>query len=173
MARSGPSPYIDVMPDIDRRTMIAAGGAALLLAGCGAEAPAQARSTFPFRLSDAQWRARLSPEAYRVLRKHGTERPGSSPLDKENRRGTFHCAGCDHPLFASSTKFDSKTGWPSFWRPLPKAVGTSTDRSLMTVRTEVHCANCGGHLGHVFDDGPRPTGLRYCMNGVAMRFRAA
>lgn len=155
------------------RRMFLGGGAALAIAGCGSEAPAAAQGNFPFRLSDAQWRSRLSAAAYNVLRRHGTERAGSSPLDREHRRGTFHCAGCNHRLFASETKFDSGTGWPSFYRPLPRAIGTSTDRSLGGSRTEVHCANCGGHLGHVFNDGPRPTGLRYCMNGVAMTFRAA
>jgi peptide-methionine (R)-S-oxide reductase len=127
---------------------------------------------FPFTLSDAEWRARLSPEAYRVLRGHGTERAGTSPLDHEKRQGIFACAGCGQPLFDSSTKFDSRTGWPSFYKPLDNAIGTTTDRSLFfQVRTEVHCANCGGHLGHVFPDGPPPTGQRYCMNGVAMAFQ--
>ncbi|HEY0116011.1 MAG TPA: peptide-methionine (R)-S-oxide reductase MsrB [Allosphingosinicella sp.] len=157
---------------MSRRSFVVA-GAAFAIAGCGGAGPAQAQANFPFRLSDGQWRQRLSRPAYDVLRGHGTERPGSSPLDREHRRGTFHCAGCNHPLFASSTKFDSGTGWPSFWRPLPRAVGTSEDRSLLSSRTEVHCANCGGHLGHVFNDGPRPTGLRYCMNGIAMTFRPA
>ena len=119
------------------------------------------------------WRASLSAEQYRVLRGHATERAFSSPLDREKRRGTFVCAACDHPLFASDTKFDSGTGWPSFWQPLENAVGTRADTSWLMVRTEVHCARCGSHLGHVFDDGPRPTGLRYCMNGVAMLFRPA
>ncbi|MCU0756797.1 MAG: peptide-methionine (R)-S-oxide reductase MsrB [Xanthomonadales bacterium] len=130
-------------------------------------------SNFPFRLSDAEWKQRLTPEQYRVLRDHGTERAGSSPLDREKRPGVFHCAGCDHPLFDMATKYDSGTGWPSFWDPLPGAIGTRTDRSFFMVRTEVHCANCGGHLGHVFTDGPKPTGLRYCMNGVAMVFKPA
>ena len=124
------------------------------------------------QLTDAQWRERLTAEQYRVLRKHGTDRAGSSPLDREKRAGVFHCAGCDSRLFAASAKFDSGTGWPSFTAPLPDAVGTSTDRSFFSVRTEVHCTQCGGHLGHVFPDGPAPTGLRYCMNGVAMAFRA-
>jgi peptide-methionine (R)-S-oxide reductase len=127
-------------------------------------------ATFPVRRSDAEWEAALSPAAYRVLRNRSTERPFSSSLDHETRRGTYVCAGCAHPLFASDTKFDSGTGWPSFWQPLDGAVGTSVDRSWFMVRTEVHCAECGGHLGHVFSDGPPPTGLRYCMNGVAMRF---
>jgi peptide-methionine (R)-S-oxide reductase len=107
------------------------------------------------------------------MRKHGTERAGTSPLDKEHGKGTFACAGCDLPLFASETKFNSGTGWPSFYDPLPNAVGTSVDRSLFAKRTEVHCRRCGGHLGHVFEDGPKPTGLRYCMNGVSMKFISA
>ena len=121
--------------------------------------------------SDAEWKAQLSPESYRVLREHGTERAGTSPLDKEHGKGTFVCAGCGLPLFSSDTKFDSRTGWPSFWRPLDNAIGTSTDRGFFMVRTEVHCRRCGGHLGHVFDDGPPPTGLRYCMNGVSLAFQ--
>jgi peptide-methionine (R)-S-oxide reductase len=112
----------------------------------------------------------LTPEQYHVLREHGTERPGSSPLNGEKRRGTFRCAGCGRPLFSSEAKFESGTGWPSFYEPLEGAVGTSTDKSFFMIRTEVHCANCGGHLGHVFPDGPPPTGLRYCMNGVALEF---
>jgi peptide-methionine (R)-S-oxide reductase len=125
---------------------------------------------FEIQKTDAQWRQQLTPQQYRVLRQHGTERAGTSPLDHEKRVGTFACAGCDLPLFASDTKFDSRTGWPSFFRPLPNAIGTTTDRSLFMTRTEVHCRRCGGHLGHVFEDGPAPTGLRYCMNGVAMNF---
>jgi len=128
---------------------------------------------FPLQKSDADWRAELTPEAYRVLRKHGTERAGTSPLDHEARAGTFSCAACGQPLFASDTKFDSGTGWPSFFKPLPGAVGTREDRSLFTRRTEVHCSRCGGHLGHVFPDGPEPTGERYCMNGVALKFEPA
>jgi peptide-methionine (R)-S-oxide reductase len=123
--------------------------------------------------TEAEWRKQLSPEAYKVLRDHGTERAGSSPLDREKRVGVFHCAGCDLPLFASQTKFDSGTGWPSFYQPLPNAIATTTDRSFFMTRTEVHCRRCGGHLGHVFDDGPKPTGLRYCMNGVSLRFEPA
>ena len=124
-------------------------------------------------LTDADWRQRLSPQAYDVLRKHGTERAGSSPLDHEKRKGVFACAGCDLPLFSSDTKFNSGTGWPSFYAPLPDAVATKTDRSFFMSRTEVHCVRCLGHLGHVFDDGPQPTGLRYCMNGVALTFEPA
>ena len=117
-----------------------------------------------------EWRRELTPEQFRVLRGHGTERPGSSPLNAEKRPGTFLCAGCGKELFDAGAKYESGTGWPSFWAPLDDAVGTQTDRSLFMTRTEVHCARCGGHLGHVFPDGPAPTGQRYCMNGVAMRF---
>jgi peptide-methionine (R)-S-oxide reductase len=120
--------------------------------------------------SDAEWRAKLAPQAYQVLRKHGTERAGTSPLNAEKRAGVFLCAGCGRKLFASDTKYESGSGWPSFFQPLEGAVGTSEDNTLFMSRTEVHCAGCGGHLGHVFPDGPRPTGLRYCMNGVAMKF---
>ncbi len=126
---------------------------------------------FEVEHSDDEWRARLSPEAHAVLRRHGTERAFTSPLNAEKRAGTFLCAGCGQVLFASTDKFESGTGWPSFVRALPGAVETGTDESHGMVRTEVHCARCGGHLGHVFDDGPRPTGERFCMNGVALRFR--
>lgn len=120
--------------------------------------------------SEDEWRKELSPEAFDVLRKQGTEPAGTSPLDKVYDPGTYNCAGCALPLYSSETKFHSGTGWPSFWKPLEKAVETSSDGSYFMVRTEVHCSRCGGHLGHVFDDGPPPTGLRYCMNGVAMKF---
>lgn len=133
----------------------------------------QSGKTFEITKSDAEWRRILTPQQYYVLRQHGTEYAGSSPLDGEKRAGVFHCAGCDLPLFSSDTKYDSGTGWPSFWQPLPNAIGTSIDRSFFSVRTEVHCRRCGGHLGHVFNDGPAPTGLRYCMNGVAMKFKPA
>ena len=136
----------------------------------GQPAEAASRETFPVMHSAEDWKRRLTPEQYRVLRDHGTERAGSSPLDLEKRAGTFVCAGCDQPLFASAQKFNSGTGWPSFWDPLPGAVGTSKDNTLFMTRTEVHCSRCGGHLGHVFEDGPKPTGLRYCMNGAAMKF---
>ena len=125
---------------------------------------------FPLHKSDADWRRELTPEAYKVLRERGTERAGTSALNAESRAGSFRCADCGQPLFESDTKFDSGTGWPSFFQPLPGAVGTREDRSLFTRRTEVHCSRCGGHLGHVFPDGPEPTGERYCMNGVALRF---
>ena len=125
---------------------------------------------FPFQLTDAEWRARLTPEQYRILRGHGTERAGSCALNYEKRAGTFSCAGCDQKLFKSGKKFESGTGWPSFDQPLEGAVGTTEDRSFGMHRVEVHCANCGGHLGHVFPDGPPPTGLRYCINGEAMNF---
>jgi peptide-methionine (R)-S-oxide reductase len=130
-----------------------------------------AEETFPVRKSEAEWRAELSPEAFRVLRQHGTERAGSSPLNAEKREGTFACAGCGTPVFEASTKFESGTGWPSFWSPIEGAVATRSDRSFFMARTEVHCATCGGHLGHVFPDGPAPTGERYCMNGAALEFR--
>jgi peptide-methionine (R)-S-oxide reductase len=128
---------------------------------------------FEVSYSDAEWRKRLSPQAYQVLRRAETERAFSSPLNDEHRKGTFLCGGCALPLYASSTKFDSGTGWPSFWRPLQNAVLTKPDNSYGMQRTEVLCHRCGGHLGHVFNDGPPPTGLRYCMNGLAMTFKAA
>lgn len=151
---------------LTRRFFLGAGGAAVATLVMGRPALA----AFPVSLSDAQWRARLTREQYEVLRHEATERPYSSPLNAEHRKGRFQCAGCGQALFSSSTKFDSGTGWPSFWRALEDAVGTTEDRSYGMVRSAVHCANCGGHLGHLFDDGPHPTGLRYCMNGVAMTF---
>ena len=141
-----------------------------LMASAGFSAPALG---FEVSKSDAEWKKLLSPAAYQVLRHEDTEPPFTSPLNKEHRDGVFACAGCSLDLYSSSTKFESGTGWPSFWRPLPSAIGTSTDRKLGMARTEVHCRRCGGHLGHVFDDGPPPTGLRYCMNGVAMTFKPA
>ena len=130
-----------------------------------------APTKFEFTLTDAEWRQRLSPAAYETLRHAATERPFSSPLNNEHRTGIFACAGCDLPLFSSKTKFDSGTGWPSFWKPLDGAIATSQESFLFMAQTEVHCRRCGGHLGHVFEDGPPPTGLRYCMNGVAMAFQ--
>jgi peptide-methionine (R)-S-oxide reductase len=129
------------------------------------------QTNYPVSHSEEEWHNLLRPEQFRVLRQHGTERAGSSPLNDEKRPGTFVCAGCGQPLFSSETKFESGTGWPSFYQPVSDGVGTSEDRSLFTTRTEVHCAKCGGHLGHVFADGPEPTGLRYCMNGAAMDFK--
>lgn len=157
---------------IDRRTILTGGaiGALAILAGCSSRADATNSGNFPVHYTEVQWRERLTFEEFRILRGHGTERPFTSPLDDESRRGTFTCAGCGNRLFSSATKFNSRTGWPSFYRSLPDAIGTSVDTSLGMTRTEVHCADCGGHLGHVFRDGPRPTGLRYCINGVAMDF---
>ncbi len=130
----------------------------------------QKTETFPVQKSDEEWRMELDAQQYQVLRKHATERAGTSPLNFEKRKGEFHCAGCGEPLFDSSTKYESGSGWPSFWEPKPGAVDTTTDKSFFMTRTEVHCAKCGGHLGHVFPDGPQPTGQRYCMNGAAMKF---
>ena len=164
-----------------RRAFLAAVGVApLALAGCSAQGDHDGlplvqpdANAFEITRTEAEWREVLTPAQFDVLRDHGTERPGSSPLNDEHRPGTYRCAGCDLPLFSSETKFESRTGWPSFTAPLPNAVGTSEDRTLFEVRTEVHCRRCGGHLGHVFDDGPAPTGKRYCMNGVAMTFAPA
>jgi len=156
-----------------RRTALAwlgAGAALPVLAACGSAAQAK---TFRVSMSDSDWRKKLTPAQFQVLREEATERAFTSPLNKEKRAGTYLCAGCGNELYSSSTKFESGTGWPSFFRPLPGAIGTGTDYKLGYPRTEVHCADCGGHLGHVFDDGPPPTGKRYCMNGVAMTFRAA
>jgi peptide-methionine (R)-S-oxide reductase len=163
-----------------RRQFFVALGSALTLGplvawltGPSRSGRAMAESNFPVQKPDAQWRRELTDDQYAVLRDHDTEPAFTSPLNDEKRSGTYVCAGCDNALFASSTKFESGTGWPSFWQPLPNAVGTEADTSFFMVRTEVHCAQCGGHLGHVFNDGPKPTGLRYCINGLALEFRPA
>ncbi len=157
---------------LNRRVFLA--GSALAAAAfslaSGARAAAPARK-FAVTHSDDEWRKLLTSEQYNVLREEGTEYPGTSILLNEHRKGVFGCAGCDQDLFSSSTKFESGTGWPSFWAPIENAVGTLRDTSLGMVRDAVFCSRCGGHLGHVFDDGPKPTGLRYCMNGIAMKFR--
>ena len=162
---------------VTRRQLLAVAASAIVGAPVVARVTAPRGGTqmrdFAFQLTEEQWRARLSPGQYKVLRGHATERAFSSPLDHERRSGQFQCAGCGQPLFESATKFDSGTGWPSFWQPLDGAVETSVDASWLMIRTEVHCAKCGGHLGHVFSDGPPPTGLRYCMNGVALQFHPA
>lgn len=161
---------------ISRRGMLQGGlmlGVSMIAVGPALLRDEASAKAFPYQLSDAEWRKRLTPQQYAVLRRQSTEYPFSSPLDHEKRKGSYRCAGCDLPLFSSATKYDSRTGWPSFWRPLARAVGTGTDHLTGYARTEVHCARCGGHLGHVFEDGPPPTGLRYCMNGVALRFVGA
>jgi len=160
-----------------RDTLLGLGGLSVVVAGIRglftsepAHAAPHAAHSFELTRTEAAWRKLLTPEQFRVLRQAGTERPGSSALNKEKRSGTFTCAGCALPLFASATKFESGTGWPSFWQPLDKAVVEETDTALGMRRTEVLCRRCGGHLGHVFNDGPKPTGLRYCMNGVSLNF---
>ncbi|MFK8250093.1 peptide-methionine (R)-S-oxide reductase MsrB [Ancylobacter terrae] len=155
---------------LSRRLALLA-GAGIAFLGLRGQGGAATGATFPVTYTDEEWRKRLTPQQYAVLRRDGTERPYSSPLNEEHRRGTFACAGCENDLFSSATKFDSGTGWPSFWAPLDKAVVETMDGSFGMVRTAVSCARCGGHLGHVFNDGPKPTGLRYCMNGVAMTFK--
>jgi len=153
-----------------RRTFLASACAAAALSGARTEARAEA---FEVVKTDAEWRRILTGAQFAVLRGHATERPGTSPLLGEHRKGTFHCAGCDLAAYPSETKFESGTGWPSFWDALPGAIGTSLDRSLFMERVEVHCRLCGGHFGHIFDDGPPPTGKRHCLNGLALAFRPA
>jgi peptide-methionine (R)-S-oxide reductase len=155
---------------MNRRTFFAT---TALTFGLGSWVSRSQAETFEITKTDAEWKKILSPEAFAILRHEATERPFTSPLLNEHRKGVFQCAGCDLPAYASETKFDSGTGWPSFYDVLPNAVGKKSDNTLFTTRTEVHCRRCGGHLGHVFDDGPKPTGLRYCMNGVALKFAAA
>ena len=168
-------------PTLDRRTLLASGACAALMACSNAKETAPMTEASPAAsgtdtdidwasLTEAQWRERLTPEAFRVLRKEGTERAGTSPLNQEKRAGTFVCAGCALPLFSSEAKYESGTGWPSFFDTLDSAVETKRDFKLIVPRTEYHCARCGGHQGHVFEDGPQPTGLRYCNNGVALGF---
>ncbi len=158
---------------MDRRTLLLGGAAALgglaFMRGWNPFATAK-EGTFEITKTAEEWQKILTPEQYAVLRQEGTERPGSSPLNQEKRAGTYNCAACDLPLFSSTRKYESGTGWPSFWQPISNAVGESTDYKLGLPRTEVHCRRCGGHLGHVFNDGPKPTGLRYCMNGVSLKF---
>ena len=161
---------------MNRRSLLRSSALSLVAAGAAwftSRRPAGAVDHFTVSHTDAEWRKLLTPEQYAVLRQQATETPESSPLDHQFAKGRYDCAGCALPLFSSETKFDSGTGWPSFWKPLDGAVSTAQDSSLMMERTEVHCSRCGGHLGHVFDDGPKPTGLRYCMNGVALSFRPA
>ena len=164
----------EIIPSAPRRSVLTGlfttfSGAVLAACGSGR---AEAKS-FRVSLTEEQWRKKLTPAEFRVLRKAATERAYTSDLLKEKRKGTYTCAGCGNDLYASNTKFDSGTGWPSFWQAMPNAVGTSTDYKIGYPRTEVHCADCGGHLGHIFNDGPKPTGKRHCINGVAMDFRAA
>lgn len=159
---------------VSRRKVLFSGSVLSLVSALGLTRMVRAaEGDFPFVLSDAEWQSRLSPEAYLVLRHEDTEYAYSSPLNDEKREGIFHCAGCDQPLFESAKKYDSRTGWPSFWDFIPGAIGEKVDNSLWMTRIEVHCANCGGHQGHVFEDGPPPTGLRYCINGLSLRFEPA
>ncbi|WP_182084211.1 peptide-methionine (R)-S-oxide reductase MsrB [Aureimonas sp. ME7] len=156
---------------MQRRQFLLGAAVSGLALGLASRLSSAATSSFPFALSDEDWRKRLSSDQYAVLRQEATERPYSSPLNAIKASGMFHCAGCENTLYSSATKFDSGTGWPSFWAPVGGAIGTQTDYVLIYPRTEVHCANCGGHLGHVFDDGPPPTGKRHCINGVVLQFK--
>lgn len=154
----------------DRRAVLGLTGIATVAAICSLASARTLAATFEVRRSPAEWKSMLGPERYHILREAGTERPFTSPLLKEKRKGIFACAGCGLPLFSSAAKYDSRTGWPSFWKALPNAVGYRRDLSLGMVRTEEHCRRCGGHLGHVFDDGPPPTGKRHCINGLSLKF---
>lgn len=156
---------------LDRRNILGLGlVSSFALLAAGRSRAAESQTTFEITKTEEEWKKLLTPAQFNVMRKHGTEAPFSSPLDKFYEPGVYNCAACDLPLYSSDAKFDSKTGWPSFWKPLDNAVGTQSDWTLFLQRTEVHCRRCGGHLGHVFEDGPKPTGLRYCMNGVALKF---
>ena len=162
-----------MMANVTKRTFLGSAAAALgafAVSGCAKRADARSAETFEVMKTPAEWKRQLGSARYAVLREEDTERAGSSPLNKEQRKGTYACAGCALPLYASATKFESGTGWPSFFRPLSNAVRTKTDRGLLGTRTEVYCHRCGGHLGHIFDDGPPPTGKRFCMNGLALQF---
>ncbi|MBY5358270.1 peptide-methionine (R)-S-oxide reductase MsrB [Rhizobium leguminosarum] len=158
---------------LNRRLLLMGAAFGAFAVHLGLAGKAIAAETFAVTHTDEEWRKLLTPDQYVILRREGTEQPFTSALLHEERNGNFACAGCDQDLFSSTTKFDSSTGWPSFWAPLEKAVGTTSDTTFGMVRNAVHCSRCGGHLGHVFDDGPKPTGLRYCMNGLAMTFRPA
>ena len=155
---------------MNRRNILMYAGLSTVLLGVGARSMRAETEAFEIMKTEAEWKALLTPEQFAVLREEDTERPFTSPLNEEKRKGSYNCAGCDLPLYASETKFESGTGWPSFFDVLPNAVGKKEDDTLFTTRTEIHCRRCGGHIGHVFEDGPKPTGLRYCMNGVAMKF---
>ncbi|MGR3485189.1 MAG: peptide-methionine (R)-S-oxide reductase MsrB [Paracoccaceae bacterium] len=158
---------------MNRRMFLAATAAALPTFGAVRAYASGAPGTFEVTRTEAEWRAMLTPAEYEVMRDHGTERAFSSPLDSFYEDGIYHCKGCDQALYSSEVKYDSGTGWPSFWQALPGAIGTMDDRSFFMVRTECHCSRCGSHLGHIFDDGPAPTGKRHCLNGIALNFRAA
>jgi peptide-methionine (R)-S-oxide reductase len=171
-----PDPPFTETSMIDRRLVLTSAAGLfgfVALRWFGGAGPAHAAEKFEIEKTDAEWQKILTPAQFKVLRQHGTEPPFTHALNNEKRKGTFACAGCDLPLFSSETKFESGTGWPSFWEPLANAIGTTEDNSYFMKRVEVHCRRCGGHLGHVFDDGPKPTGLRYCMNGLSLKFAPA